>query len=210
VIQTLTETLFGLDAELHPFSEIMRARSALRTVICAARPRLYYCRTAKSTASLMHRVVTRDLDVEYRQHRSGDDFSLTRIINEKSASCLGAALVNLAVAEPLGIHVQAVLYDQHIGLRYTADREACDIEPCCGNHPLPVLNGHMRRRKSDGIPLTRNQLISLVRVNLTASSPARRHEKARAIAQLDGAITFFPEFSESYIKTSTPPKKGRI
>jgi len=210
VKQTLTDALFNMDAELFPFADIMRARSVLRKAVTSARPQLYYCRTEQSTATLLNRVVTRDLHIDFRSHRSDDDFSLTAVLNGRSASCLGTALVNLAIAEPLHISVYAVLYNRHIGLRFVGENERYDVEPCCGNYPLSTPSKQSRGFAADGVPLTTTQLIAFTRVNRATTRYAGCGEKEKALKELDAAIAFFPEYAADWLNRPGPDEKGRM
>ncbi len=208
--RTLTEALFNLDGGLHPFADIMRAKSVLRTAVSSARTQLYYCRTAQSTASLLERVVTRDLKIDYSSRRSDCDFSLTSVLNDHTASCLGAALVNMTIAEPLSVPVSAILYGRHIGLRFGDKNERFDVDPCCGNLPLYSNSGESTGPAKDGFLLTVDQLIGFVRVNRATTSYALRADKDEALKELDAAIAFFPEFAAEPINNPGPNEKGRM
>jgi hypothetical protein len=210
VKRTLTDALFNLDAELHPFANIIRAKSVLRNAVSSARTQLYYCRTTSSTATLMNRVVTRDLKINYCSHRADSDFSLTTVINDRIASCLGAALVNLVIAEPLNVTVLAVLYGRHIGLRFGGKNDSYDVDPCCGNLPLLAASKTSSGPATDGLPLTNKQMIAFVRLNRSTTHYALRDEKEPALKELDKAIAFFPEFDSDRSSRPGSNEKGRI
>jgi hypothetical protein len=170
--RTLTDVLFALDAEIHPFLEINRARSILRETIASARPLLYYSRTLKSNAFLMNRIVFRDLKIRCVPDNLDNDFSLTSVLNHRSASCLGTVLASLAVAELLRVPVRAALYGAHFGLRFIGDGGTLDIEPPCRTTEEHVPADY-------GTPITMEQFLAALRERRAgAGNQTARRERA--------------------------------
>jgi hypothetical protein len=145
-----------MDAEIHPFLEINRARTILRETAASARPLLYYSRTLKSNAALMNRIVFRDLGVRCLPDNFDNDFSLTSVLNHRSASCLGTVLVSLALADLLRVPVRVILYGRHFGLRFMGDDGTLDVEPPCRPTEKHVPAEY-------GTPMTMDQFLAVLR-----------------------------------------------
>jgi hypothetical protein len=184
---SLADALFALDAEIHPFLHINRARSILRSAVAPARPLLYYNRTVRAGAVLVARVVFRDLRIRCLEDDFENDFSLTSVLIHRRASCLGVAVASLAVADFLHVPVQSVLYGRHYGLRFGGRSGVFDVEPPCRPHGRERAPAGPPAPGDYGTLLTPEHFLAILRER-RAAPRAEPPGRGADIAPPDGAV----------------------